>query len=431
MLDIAFIRDNPDRVKEASKAKNKTVDIDMLLSLDEQRRDLLAQIESLRKRRNEISQSLKTPKPDQSAIDEGKKIKQELSQLETDFTKLDSDYQELLESVPNVFSEDTPIGEDEEDNQVLRQWGDPTEFDFTPKDHVELGKELDLIDVERAAKISGARFNFLKGDLALLQYALVQLVFSIVTDEAVIKKLVEDNDLDISTKPFIPVIPPVLVRPETMHRMARLEPKEDRFLTVDEEYALVGSAEHSLGAMYMDEIVPQDELPLRYIGYSAAFRREAGSYGKDTRGILRQHQFDKLEMETFSTEETGLDEHLLMIALQEHIMQQLELPYQVVAICSGDMGAPDFRQVDIEAWMPGQSAYRETHTADYMGDYQARRLKTRYKTQEGARFVSMNDATALAIGRALIAIMENYQTQEGSIVIPEVLRPYLNKEEIT
>ncbi len=431
MLDIAFIRDNPDRVKEASKAKNKTVDIDMLLSLDEQRRDLLAQIESLRKRRNEISQSLKTPKPDQSSIDEGKKIKQELSQLETDFTKLDSDYQELLESVPNVFSEDTPIGEDEEDNQVLRQWGDPTEFDFTPKDHVELGKELDLIDVERAAKISGARFNFLKGDLALLQYALVQLVFSIVTDEAVIKKLVEDNDLDISTKPFIPVIPPVLVRPETMHRMARLEPKEDRFLTVDEEYALVGSAEHSLGAMYMDEIVPQDELPLRYIGYSAAFRREAGSYGKDTRGILRQHQFDKLEMETFSTEETGLDEHLLMIALQEHIMQQLELPYQVVAICSGDMGAPDFRQVDIEAWMPGQSAYRETHTADYMGDYQARRLKTRYKTQEGARFVSMNDATALAIGRALIAIMENYQTQEGSIVIPEVLRPYLNKEEIT
>lgn len=430
MLDIGFIRENTDRVKAAIKAKQSSVDVDRLLELDGRRREALGAVERLRQQRNEHSKVLQAGRPTDEQIEAGKRIKTDLSTAEAAYEDIDSEYQKLLLSVPNVVSEDTPIGQDEDDNQVVRQWGEPTVFEFKVRDHVELMEGLGWLDVERAAKVSGARFNFIKGDLALLQFSLQQFVMDVLTDESVISEIIKGAGLELPSTPFVPVIPPVLVRPETMDRMARLHPKDDRFITLEEEYALVGSAEHSLGAMYMDEILDASDLPLRYIGYSSAFRREAGSYGKDTRGILRQHQFDKLEMETFSSRESGLEEHYLMVAIQEYLMQQLELPYQVVAICSGDMGAPDYRQSDIETWLPGQEAYRETHTADYMSDYQARRLKTRYKNNSHTEYIHMNDATAMAMGRALIAIIENYQTESGTVSVPSVLQPYIKKEEI-
>lgn len=248
---------------------------------------------------------------------------------------------------------------------------------------------------------------------------------STLTDEKTLKKIIKDAKLDISSKPFIPVVPPVFIKPEVFQKMGRLEPKEERYYIPSDDLYLIGSAEHTLGSMHMDETLSEDSLPLRYIGFSTAFRREAGSYGKDTKGILRVHQFDKLEMESFASTADALKEQDLFVAIQEYLLQQLNLPYQVMAICTGDMGGPDYRQIDIETWMPGQDKYRETHTADYMTDFQSRRLNIKIKQGENAELAYMNDATAIAVGRTIIAIMENYQQEDGSIEIPKVLKPYM------
>ena len=222
-----------------------------------------------------------------------------------------------------------------------------------------------------------------------------------------------------------------MIRPEIYQKMGRLEPKEDKYHLEEDDLWLIGSAEHTLGPIHMNDVLKEEELPIRYIGYSTAFRREAGSYGKDVKGILRMHQFDKLEMETFTTPENGIQEQNLLVAVQEHLMQEFEIPYHVMAVCTGDMGGPDVRQIDIEAWMPGQKTYRETHSADFMGDFQARRLNIRVKRKTGENeYVFMNDATTFAIGRALIAIMENGQQKDGSIVLPKLLQKYLGKEKI-
>ncbi len=259
-----------------------------------------------------------------------------------------------------------------------------------------------------------------------MQFAIIQLVFSVLTDEKTIAKVAKQAGLEVSSKPFVPVVPPVMIKPDVMARMGRLEPKEERYHVTGDDLYLVGSAEHTLGPIYMDQFIAAAELPIRLIGYSTAFRREAGSYGKDMKGILRLHQFDKLEMEVFSKPEQGQDEQLLIIALQEHIWQMLALPYRVVEISTGDMGAPDYRQIDIETWLPGQNKYRETGTSDYMTDFQSRRLNIKTKDAQGkSQLVHMNDATAAAIGRTLIAIMENYQQTDGSIKIPKALQPYM------
>jgi seryl-tRNA synthetase len=234
-----------------------------------------------------------------------------------------------------------------------------------------------------------------------------------------------------SPKPFIPVIPPLMVRPEIFSRMARLEPREERYYIQQDDLFLIGSAEHTLGPLHLDKNIEEKDLPVRYIGYSTAFRREAGSYGKDIRGILRMHQFDKLEMESFSLPENSVKEQDFFVAIQEYFMQQLNISYKVMMICKGDMGAPDARQIDLECWIPSQNKYRETHTADLMTDYQSRRLNTRVKRRDGlSQFAHMNDATAFAIGRTIIAILENYQQKDGSIVVPDVLRKYMNKDKI-
>src|SRR3989344_3436675 len=421
MLDIKYIRQNSDKVREAIKNKKSALDLDKLLATDERRRHLLSESESLKAEQNKRSKGPQSPVD----FEELKALKEKKKLIENELKSVEEEYERLMMMVPNVPSKDTPIGPDESGNKVLRQWGKIKNFDFKSKEHWELGEALDLIDNERASKVSGARFTYLKRGLALMQFALIQYGLSVFTDEKLLKKITKNHNLNLKTTPFIPVVPPVLIRPDSMQRMARLEPKEERYYIPADDMYLVGSAEHTLGAMHMDETFDEKDLPLRYIGYSTAFRREAGSYGKDMKGILRVHQFDKLEMESFCLPEDSVKEQDLFVAMQEHLVQSLNIPYQVVAICTGDMGGPDARQIDLEMWMPGQNRYRETHTADLTTDYQARRLGTKVKRASGSEFVYMNDATALAIGRTIIAIIENYQTKKGTIEVPKVLRKFM------
>lgn len=422
MLDIKFIRQNLEIVKKTVQDKGYKVDLDRLLAVDDRRKHVLQELETKRAEQNAKSKT--SPKTDEE-LEALKKIKEEVKVLEEEINQVQLEFNELMLSVPNVPSSDTPVGRDESNNKVLREAGKPTVFSFRPKEHWELGKDLDVIDIETAAEVSGSRFIYLKGELALLQFALVQLVFSVLTEEKTLKKIIRKAGLNLEPKAFIPVVPPVFVKPEIMQKMARLEPKEERYYIPSDDLYLVGSAEHTLGPTHMDKVFREEELPIRYIGYSTAFRREAGSYGKDTKGILRVHQFDKLEMESFSVPEDSVKEQDFFVAIQEYLMQALGIPYRVTQICTGDMGAPNARQIDIESWMPGQNRYRETHTSDLMTDYQARRLNTKVKRKDRTEFVHMNDATAIAVGRTIIAIMENYQTKMGTIKIPKVLVKYM------
>jgi seryl-tRNA synthetase len=434
MLDIQFIRDHKELVQENAVQKKRPVDVVKLLELDENRRSLLIEVEQLNSLKNDINtliQKAADAEERVTIIEKGKEIKKEIDIKLPLLRALEAEYAALLCAVPNIASEDTPVGKDETENVVLRKVGEPKAFDFAPREHFEIGRMLDVIDTQQAAIVAGSRFAYLKGDLVRVQYALVQWVFDVLTSRDTLQKIADTNNLAVATTPFIPVMPPVFVRGEVLEKMDRLEPRDDRYHFPEDDLYLTGSAEHALGPIHMDQILSEKELPLRYIGYATAFRREAGTYGKDMGGIIRNHQFEKMEMESFTVPETGLDEQNFMVAIQEYLMQELGLPYQVVQICTGDMGKPDARQVDIDTWLPGQGKYRETHTSDYMTDYQARRLMTRVRRADGTlEYVHMNDATALA-GRTLVAILENYQQADGTVLIPEVLRPYLgNKERI-
>jgi len=426
MLDIKFIRENVKRVKEAAKNKNIKVDIDELLKLDEEKRGAQRKVDDLRTQRNELAQSAKNGKPSAEKIAKGKDLKEEIGKLENKQEGIEERFNELMMQVPNITSDDTPVGKDETENKVLRIVGEPTKFDFKPKNHMQLGEAHNIIDTERATITSGARFNYLFGEAVLLQFAIVQFVFATLTDEKIIKKIADAANNPFG-KPFTPVIPPVIVKSDVIKKMDRFDPIEDRYYLEQDDSLLVGSAEHSLGPLHMDEILKEEDLPIRYIGYSTAFRREAGTYGKDTAGIMRRHQFDKLEMESFIQPEYGIAEQNFIVGIQEYLVQQLEIPYQVVLKCTGDIGGKtDFRAIDIECFMPGQGKYRETHTSDYMTDFQARRLNIKYKNKEGKKeLVHMNDATAFAIGRILIAILENFQQEDGSVKIPKVLQKYM------
>jgi len=408
MIDINLIRNDPELVKVAvAKKLGKVEKVDEAVALDKKRRELLAQIETLRSQRNALTKN---------DISEGKKIKDKLKNLEPKLREVEDQLFLVMRQIPNIPLDSVPEGKDDSENVVIRQWGTPRKFDFAPKDHLELGEALGVIDMETASKVSGSRFGYFLGDLTLVQIALVQYAF---------KKL--------TTRGFVPVIPPVMIKPDVYVKMARLDPgqEEERYYMPKDDIYLIGSAEHTLGPMHMDQTLEEKQLPIRYVGYSTAFRREAGSYGKDTRGMLRVHQFDKVEMESFTVPEDGVSEQDFLVSLQEEIMQELSLPYQVMNVCTGDMGGPDARQIDINTWMPAQNKYRETHSADYMSDYQSRRLKTYVRRKTGSsQLVHMNDATAIAIGRTVIAIMENYQNADGSVTIPEVLRPYIGKDRI-
>lgn len=435
MLDIHFIRANADKVKAAVAQKKLTtrVDVDSLLKLDESLVTERQAYEALLQQKNAVDTKMKSAQnADERTvlIEEGKKIKAQAKEFETKVSELERQLTELLLQLPNVTSERMPVGKGEDENVVARKWGEPTQFNFTPKDHVELGQYLDIIDCETSGEVSGSRFFYLKGAAVLLQFALVQFVFKTLADKDVIKACA-DKVGNPFYHPFVPMLPPIMMKPEVMKKMDRLDPLEERYVFAEDNLVLVGSAEHTMGSYHMNKLWQEGELPIRYIGYSTAFRREAGSYGKDVRGILRVHQFDKMEMETFVPVQHGQVEQDLIVALQEYLVQQLKIPHQVIQICTGDTGKPDYNQYDIECWIPAQNRYRETHTSDYMTDFQARRLNIRYKDSAGKnQYVHMNDATAMAIPRMLIAILENYQQEDGSILVPDVLQPYVGLQRI-
>jgi seryl-tRNA synthetase len=429
MLDIQFIRDNPELVQKNSDNKNKKIDISEFLELDKKNRNLNQKIEELRSQRNKLTSKIKS-KPTIEEIDKGAKLKEQISRLETELNPVSKLFKDTLRSIPNISSQDVPIGTTEADNEVIKYIGDKTSFDYKPKPHWEIAEALGLIDRQRAVKISGSRFTYLIGGLVEMQFAITNFIFKLLGDENFIEKLIKKNHLNLVAKPFVPILPPMMMKTDAYESTGRLKAEETTYKLADDDLWLIASAEHSLCSMYIDEIIPEQSLPIRYIGYSTAFRREAGTYGKDTNGLIRMHHFDKLEMEVFSTPETSMDEHLLTIAIQEEIVKLLGLPYRVVLKCTADIGDPNARGVDIDTWMPGQDRYVETHSADYMTDYQARSLKTRIKKRDGTIELShTSDATAVAMSRTLAAIIENYQTKDGRVIVPDILRPFMGGKE--
>lgn len=430
MLDIRYIREHAERVAEASKQKGYDVDIKKLLELDDSHRELMQRVDELRSRRNMNAEKMKGGKPDQSLIDEGKQIKIDLAEQEKYLSTAETEFIQLLKQVPNMPHSDVPVGASEDENVEVKVVGDKPQFAFTPKNHYEIAEAKGWLDKERAAKVAGSRFAYVMGDLVLLQQAIIQFVMNTLTNETKIQEIITANGIETSAKPFVPVLPPLMIRTEPYDQMDRLQPSDDRYKIEGEELWLQGSAEHVLGSMHAGEIFESQQLPLRYLGFATSFRKEAGTYGKDMEGLIRMHQFDKLEMESFTEAKDSFSEHLLFVAIQEYLLQQLKLPYHVLMKCTIDIGKPNARGIDMEVWLPGQGKYRETHTADYMTDYQARRLQTRVRTADGVELIHTNDATAFALGRCMVAIIENYQTAAGDVTIPEVLRPYMGGREI-
>jgi seryl-tRNA synthetase len=432
MLDIRYIRENPDRVAEFSKQKGYDIDVSTLLQLDEQRRDLGQKADTLRTERNSIADAMKQAggKPDEASIERGRVLKTELAELEEQLKTIDEDFIERLKAIPNAPLDSVPVGVSEDENVVLREVGDKPSFDFEVKNHAEIAEAKGWLDTPRAVKVAGSRFVYIKGDLARLEFALWQFGIETLSNQDTIRKIISDNNLNVSDKPFTLVLPPAVAKTAVFEATGRLNKQDQTYKIEDEDLWLNASAEHTLSPMYLDEILPEAELPIRMVGYTTAFRREAGTYGKDTEGIFRLHQFNKLEMESFTSADTSLDEHLFLIAIQEYLMKQLGLPYRVLEKCTADIGRPNAKGVDIDVWLPSQQTYRETHTADYLTDYQTRAMKTRVRRNSGVvELAHTNDATAFS-QRPLIAILENFQTSDGNVRVPEVLRPYLGNREL-
>jgi len=429
MLDIRFIREHAEAVQQNTRNKGYEINIDELLRLDSSRRELQQETDTLRERRNDIASQMKGGKPNDELVAEGKRLKEELVDKEARLREADHVFIELLKKVPNMALDIVPIGTTEEENVVIRTVGEKPTFSFALKSHWELAEAKDWIDKERAAKIAGARFAYLKGDLVRLEFALWQFGMDVLGNEGILKSIAEKNNLSVSAKPFVPVLPPAVARTEVFQATGRLNKEEQTYKLEDEDLWLNASAEHTLSPMYMNETLNETDFPIRMVGYTTAFRREAGTYGKDAEGIFRLHQFNKLEMESFTTAETSLDEHYFMVAIQEYLMQQLGLPYQVLEKCTADIGRPNAKGVDIEVWLPSQDMYRETHTADYITDYQTRPMRTRVRRRNGeTELAHTNDATVFS-ERPLIGILENYQTAEGDVVVPSALRPYMGGRE--
>ncbi len=417
MLNIKTIRDNPEKIKKACQDKQAKVDIDKLLTLDIQRRKLIKQNEILKAKHNQISKKIASlkGKERQKSINQAKEMVNKIDQRDKDLAKVETEFQKIMLSVPNPALPDVKVGKDESENEVLSQWGKIPKFNFEPKDHLVLGEDLDLIDIQRAGKVSGTRFAYLKNELAILEYGLVQFVFQILTKQG-----------------FVPIVPPVMIKQESMEAMGYLERGEDEVYQIQKDkFYLIGTSEQSIGPMHANEILDKKDLPKRYVSFSTCFRREAGSYGKDVKGILRVHQFDKVEMFSFCLPEKSIEEHKFILSLEEKLVQALKIPYQIVKMCTGDLGDPAASKYDIECWMPGQDKYRETHSTSNCTDFQARRLNIRFRNnQEKTEFVHTLNGTAFAIGRILIAIMENYQQKDGSIKIPKVLQKYTRLKQI-
>lgn len=402
MLDPNLVREDTKAVKDSVKARGMNSEIvDDFIKLDEKWRKAVGIFEELRAKKNKLG------KNDQK---EAKKLKDEEKKINESLKKLEKERDEALGKIPSVLEDRVPSGKDESDNKEIKKWGDVPEFDFKAKDYLELAGGM--INTERAAKVSGSRFGYILGDLALLQFALVKYAFDTLAKHG-----------------FTPILPPVLIRSGPMKGMGKSKFIEDEgaYYIPDEDLYLVATAEDTIGPMHMDESFSKGDLPRRYAGFSTAFRQEAGSYGKDTKGILRVHQFDKVEMFVFTNPEDSEKENDFLLEVQEELMQGLELPYRVVHICAGDTGFTATNQYDIEAWIPSENRYRETHSCSNTTDFQARGLNI--KTADG-EYVHMLNATGLAMGRTLIAIIENNQTKDGKIKVPKVLQNYVGKENI-
>ena len=434
MLDIKFIREYPEKIKEALMKRSTVFDVDYLLKVDEKRRGKITEVDDMRKRHNEMSDQIPALQGDekQSMIEKSKASKADLADAEFEMKALEEEFNALMYKIPNMPDHDVPTGKDDSENVTLYEKGEKPLFSFTARDYIEIGGKLDLIDTERAAKVSGARFGYLKHEAPLLEFALVQMALSRLTNTIWIEEVIKNHNLSVAVKPFIPLVPPVMIRPEVFRAMGKLDPgqEEDRYFLPKDNLYLVGSAEHTTGAMHMNEVLEEKKLPHRHIAFSTSFRREAGSYGKDTRGILRVHQFDKLEMFSFAHPDDSKAEHEFFLAIQESLMGELKLPYRVMLICAGDMVWTDAKQFDIETWLPGQNngkgEYRETHSTSNTRDFQTRRLNAKFRDAKGdTRLMHTINGTAFAIGRTLIAILENYQQEDGSVRVPEILQAYL------
>lgn len=409
MIDIAFIREYASEVKEALKNRGKDPSVvDTFLNVDQEWKKTITEVEELRKLQKDLTKDQKR--------EEAKKNKEDIKEKTSLLSELEKKRHQILVSIPNIPSEKTPIGKDESENVEIEKIGDIPSFSFEPQDHIALGESLNIIDLERAAEVSGSRFYYLKNEGVLLEFALIQFALSQLTQ-----------------KGFEAVIPPVMIRPDIYESIGRLteDQKEERYYLAQDDLYLIGSAEHTIAPLHRGEIFNQNELPKRYVGFSTCFRREAGSYGKDTKGILRVHQFDKVELYSFTSPEESEKEHLFLLEVQKELYKALDIPFRVVEICTGDMGPTDARQFDIEAWIPSQKTYREVASCSNTTDYQMRGTQTKVRTENNETvYAHALNATGIAIGRTLLAIMENNQQEDGSIHIPDVLVPFVGKNSI-
>ncbi|MCS7203616.1 MAG: serine--tRNA ligase [Thermodesulfovibrio sp.] len=416
MLDIRFVRENPEKVKEALKKRGYEVDFNEFLELEQSRLTLLKEIESKRALRNSVSQEIakikaKDGKIDEALIAQMRNLSNELKLLDERLKEIEQKVESFLLFIPNIPHHTVPLGKDENDNVEVRRWGKPPKFDFEPMPHWQIGEILDIIDFERAGKIAGSRFAVMKGLGAKLERALINFMI----------------DLHVS-KGYREVLPPFLVNKEAMIGTGQL-PKfeEDLFKVSDPEFYLIPTAEVPVTNLHKDEILSEDDLPIYYVSYTPCFRREAGSYGKDVRGLIRQHQFNKVELVKFVKPEDSYDELESLTKDAEEVLQRLGLHYRVVSLCTGDLGFAASKTYDIEVWIPTQGRYREISSCSNFEDFQARRANIRFRRRgkKGTEYVHTLNGSGLAIGRTVVAILENYQQKDGSVVIPEALRAYV------
>jgi len=408
MLDIKFIRENVELVKSATKNKgfDETV-VDKLIEVDTQRRKLIQQTEELRARKNKLTKD---------DIDEGKKLKIEVKEIEESLNSVEEKYNELLWKVPNIPSSKSPIGKSDKDNVEIKKWGEPVKFSFTPKDHLELGKELGILDFDAGSKVTGSQFYFLYGDGAMLELALTHYVFEKLSKEG-----------------FLPVITPDLAK-SRYYLGTGYAPKGDEAQTYTiegQDLGLIATAEVTLAGSHADEAIPESELPIKYVGYSHCFRQEAGAYGKYSKGLYRVHQFSKTEMFIYCKPEDSERLHEYLLQMEEEIYQELGLPYRVLEMCTSDLGAMAARKFDVEVWMAGRDDYGEVTSTSNCTDYQARNLNIKYKKKNGeTEYLHMLNGTAIVTSRVPVAILENFQNEDGSVNIPTVLQKWMGKEKI-
>lgn len=416
MIDLKLLRTNPDLVRESLRKRGSEVQLDALIELDARHRELLQEFESAKAAQNLANRKIAETPPDQrdKVIVEARKLGDRIKNVEGYLNGVKGELDRILAQVPNLVDPATPEGLGDESNVVLRQVGDPREFDFEPRDHLALGELHDVIDVPRAVKVSGTRFGLLKGDAAILEMSLMRFALDRVAAEG-----------------FVPCIPPVLVRRDALFGTGFFPFEEaEAYAIPGDDLYLTGTSEVALASMHAEESLPFDELPRRYSGFSPCFRREAGTYGKDTRGIIRLHQFEKVEMFSFTTPDGSQKEHQEILSIEESLFQALGIPYRVLDICAGELGAPYSRKFDIEAWLPGADRWLEVTSCSNALDYQARRLGIRTRIEGDNLPVHTLNGTALAAGRAIVALFENHQQADGSISIPEALRSYTGFEAI-